>query len=80
MSRFYGSLQGSRGMVTRLGGASSGIESHARGWHIGVRVVCYVEDGQDMVRVDITGGSSNPFLELSLGTFTRKDGKVVKVS
>ena len=38
MSRFYGSLQGSRGEATRQGTRASGITSHTRGWNIGARV------------------------------------------
>ena len=59
MSRFYGSLQGSRGAATRQGDAESGISCHVRGWDIGIEVRGYVnEEGQDEFRVFITGGSN----------------------
>ena len=32
MSRFYGSVQGSRGEATRLGGKESGLITKAAGW------------------------------------------------
>jgi len=79
MSRFYGSLQGSRGAVTRQGTSNSGITSHTRGWQIGARVTCFVgEDGQDHVVINITGGSSNPSCLLSLGTYKLVNGIVTK--
>ena len=59
MSRFYASIQGSRGEATRQGTIESGIVGHIRGWGIGAKVVCLVNaDGQDEVRVYKTGGSN----------------------
>jgi len=59
MSRFYASIRGSRGMATRQGGKSSGISGHIRGWNIGARVHCFVNDeGKDVVQVFKTSGSS----------------------
>lgn len=64
MSRFYGSLYGSRGEATRQGSASSGLVGHVRGWDLGVRVMAMTansadvgEEGADAFVVDITGGS-----------------------
>jgi len=81
MSRYYGSLQGSRGEATRQGTAKSGIDGHIRGWHIGGSVSCFpsCKDGEDVVKVAITGGSSNSSTLISLGTFKLIDGKPVKV-
>lgn len=67
MSRFYGDLQGGRGIATRQGTTNSGIDSHVRGWDTGARVICDVVellvDGKprkvDRVRVYRTGGSHN---------------------
>ena len=79
MSRFYGSLKGNRGEATRCGTAKSGINSHARGWHIGARVSCFVnQDGQDEVWIRLTGGSSNPSQQLDLGGYILRDGKIIK--
>ena len=74
MSRFYGDLQGNRGMATRQGTKASSIDAHVRGWHTGARVIVDAEgpDGQDRVRVYRTGGSSNPSGDL-IAEFT-KDG------
>jgi len=60
MSRFYGSLQGNRGEVTRGGSKRSGIRGHIRGWNVGVKVVCSFdfENMRDVCRVYKTGGST----------------------
>ena len=61
MSRFYGDLQGSRGMATRQGGKSSGISGHLRGWNIGARVIVAPQGENpevDEVAILKTGGSS----------------------
>lgn len=58
MSHFYGSLQGNRGQATRQGTAKSGIDGHIRGWKVGARVECRVnENGQDVISVCATHGS-----------------------
>lgn len=80
MSRFYGSLNGARGESTKTGTTNSGIQSHARGWNIGVKTNVYDHDGQDYVSIGITGGSHNGSVTLDLGTFKLVDGKPVKVS
>lgn len=60
MAHFYGDLKGNRGEATRMGTANSGISGHIRGWDFGARVTCYVNrDGEDCVRVVLTGGSNN---------------------
>lgn len=63
MARFYASIQGNRGMATRMG--SNGISGHIRGWHTGVRVDCRPASiGKtnktlgDVCYVYATGGSS----------------------
>ena len=60
MSRFYGSLQGSRGVATRCGTKNSGIEAHVRGWDVGVRAIVNEcnKCGGDQVQVYATGGSN----------------------
>lgn len=61
MAKFYGSLHGSRGEVTRCGTSSSGIESHIRGWGQGIKVhVGYSPGGNQLVAtIHVTGGSNN---------------------
>ena len=62
MARFYGCIQGNRGVATRMGTPKSGFGAHIRGWNIGVRVECCVDsDGNDVIVVTETGGSNNPF-------------------
>lgn len=52
MSRFYGSLNGSRGVATRQGTEKSGISGHIRGWNVGAYVTVDIDDdGSDMVTV-----------------------------
>lgn len=76
MSRFYASIQGNRGEATRQGSKASGIGGHIRGWDIGARVLCYVDDsGNDKVIVTITGGSNNSSSQKNLGTFKVKYNK-----
>ena len=64
MARFYGDVQGNRGEATRMGTPSSGISAHIRGWSIGIKVSCYVdEDGRDFCEAYPTGGSSDPSID-----------------
>ena len=79
MSRFYGSLSGSRGEATRQGTEKSGIRGHIRGWAIGGEVHCYTFGGEDVVSLAITGGSGNGNILLDLGTYQLIDGKPVKI-
>jgi len=38
MAQFKADIQGSRGSVSRLGGKTSGITGHIRGWESGIRI------------------------------------------
>ncbi len=60
MSRFYGSLQGSRGEATRCGTPSSGVEAHVRGWDVGIvsKVFQCSKCGGDAVQAYVSGGSN----------------------
>ena len=60
MAQFYADIQGNRGMATRMGTKKSGMSAHIRGWHVGVSVRIWHEDGKDVIQVTETGGSSNP--------------------
>lgn len=57
MSRFYASIQGNRGEVTRQGTAKSGINAHPRGWDLGVRVRGYADGDDNVFAVWLTSGS-----------------------
>jgi hypothetical protein len=80
MSRFYASIQGSRGEATRLGTEQSGMYGHIRGWNIGASVEMSVSaDGNDICTVSITRGSNGKGAELPIGSFIiDKNGVIVK--
>ena len=59
MARFRGTIQGSRGDASRLGTPRSGLTVTADGWDIGCRVEMTAEDGEDRIRVYLTGGSND---------------------
>ena len=72
MSRFYASIQGHRGAVTRQG--HKDIEGHIRGWDLGVNVRGYItESGEDAFDVSVTGGSNRNSREKFITTITGKD-------
>lgn len=76
MSRFYASIQGSRGEATRVGTKNSGLSGHIRGWNVGCRVHLSTNDkDEDVCTVILTGGSNGSKREVQLGTFTEKDLK-----
>jgi len=81
MSRFYADIQGSRGEATRQGTPSSGIHGHIRGWNIGGRVRCYVDnDGNDVVEISVTKGSNGYGDSKCLGRFKRgENGEIEKI-
>lgn len=55
MAHFYGTIKGTRGEASRLGGKSSGLQTYAASWAGAVRVYLYVNDaGVDMARVSLT--------------------------
>ena len=59
MSHFYGDLQGSRGKVTRCGTKNSGIDSHTRGWDVGIEVIGIHQGGKDVFYIYATKGSNS---------------------
>lgn len=62
MARFYGDLkEQARTPGTRRGNAKTGLVAHIRGWNVGVKVDCAIdENGKDVIRVTRTGGSNQP--------------------
>lgn len=71
MSKFYGTLQGARGPVTRCGTAGSGIEAHIRGWNHGIRVhVGFGDHAQVLATIIVTRGSNGP---AGISSFTLSD-------
>lgn len=53
MARFYGSVHGSRGKVSRLGGKSSGLTAIAASYSGAVRAHVYDRDGEDWCRIEL---------------------------
>jgi hypothetical protein len=56
MSRFYGTLQGSRGQATRCGHKTSGMEVYGASYEGAVRTYLYYDEetDTDMARVELT--------------------------
>jgi hypothetical protein len=57
MAQFRGTIEGQRGVASRLGSKSSGLRVIANGWNTGVTVLLDHENGRDTVTVYRTGGS-----------------------
>ena len=58
MAQFKADIKGSRGAVSRLGGKTSGISGHIRGWKAGIKVEGYHDDDLgDIFLVWQTSGS-----------------------
>lgn len=74
MSRFYASIQGSRGEATRMG--SRNITGHIRGWDVGVQVDGGEDpgDGGDAFQIYATQGSRGTGRRL-VGTVQLIDGE-----
>lgn len=60
MAQFRGTIKGSRGAVSRLGGKGSGLTTYASGWNLGVEVNAWHDEktGKDYFKVYRTGGSN----------------------
>ena len=74
MSRFYASIQGSRGEATRQG--HKYINGHVRGWDVGIRVTgraSWESDDQDEFVVYLTSGSGGGKSDKLIGRFTKQD-------
>lgn len=70
MAHFYGSMQGSRGQVTRMGTKNSGMTAHIRGWNIGAKVVLTHRNGVDVVEVYRTSGSTGGGNDVQIAEFS----------
>jgi len=78
MSHFYGTVKGSRGIGTRMGGKGSGLTTHAAGWNGAIRVtVSHSETHGDVFEVELvpwqgSGGTvvtlARGLLDANLGT------------
>ena len=76
-SRFYANIEGSaRTEATRQGTPRSGIQSHTRGWDVGIKVVGMVRslDDKDEFTAFVTRGSNNPQGEWVFSVSLADDG------
>jgi hypothetical protein len=76
MAHFIGALQGSRGAVTRLGTPSSGINTVARGWSVGVNVQGYAQADGDVFTIYANAGSNGRAAGFYVGEVKLVDGNV----
>ena len=74
MAHFYASANGSaQTSATRQGTKDSGIESHTRGWNLGVRVDGRRINGEDSFLVKLTGGSNRKWKEAKVAVASIDD-------
>jgi hypothetical protein len=74
MSRFYGTMQGSRGETSRQGTAASGLSGHIRGWNVGGRVEMRADGEEDTAELFVTRGSNGYTSELIAQAHTDENG------
>lgn len=72
MSQFIGSVQGSRGTVTRTGTKKSGLLVVANGWNVGANISISWDDKlkEDIVTISLTSGSNGEHYAKNIGKFT----------
>ena len=73
MAQYIGTVEGSRGAVTRLGTKKSGLYARAQGWNVGGVVSIDHVNGQDQVTLTLTAGSNGAKTSKLIGTFTVAD-------
>ena len=68
MAQFKADIKGSRGSVSRLGGKTSGITGHIRGWESGIRIEGHHdEDLGDIFMIYQTSGSGFKSKDILIG-------------
>jgi hypothetical protein len=67
MAHFYAGVHGNRQEATRLGTKSSGISAFINGWHNGVKVRGWHEDGTDRFNIWATSGSGYAGSDIYIG-------------
>ena len=77
MAHFIGAVQGSRAEATRLGTPSSGINTVARGWELGVNVQGRKEDDGDVFTIYADHGSNGHTAGMYIGIVKLVDGEIV---
>ena len=84
MAHFRGTVQGVRGMASRLGNKNSGMVAHINGWDIGVsvRLAHNPTTGLDEVAVYLNSGSNDRESHIHLfkttGTFEEERARLKK--
>ncbi|MCP4573363.1 MAG: hypothetical protein GY838_13490 [bacterium] len=73
MAQFRGEVHGSRGTASRLGNKATGLTATANGWTVGGQVTMRHSNGEDVVDVWLTSGSTGDRPTKHLGTFLRQD-------
>lgn len=68
MAQFRATIQGNKGLASRLGTKKSGIVATVNGWTIGLKIIAKRANGQDIIEVWYTGGSNDPAVRCLLGT------------
>jgi len=83
MATFYGSVQGCRGEVHRLGGEKSGMNTVCASWDGAVRCWAFIRDGVPWVHVALgqwtNGAGPYPEIVLYDGPFSGKTADNVSV-
>lgn len=79
MAHFRGTLDGTRGVATRLGTKNIGMTAVVHGWDRGVVVEAGNEGGMDFFRVYRDGGSNDP-QDRALVAIIHEDGTVVSAA
>lgn len=71
MAHFIGFVQGNRGEASRIGSRASGMNTTARGWRIGGRVILRYnkETDKDEIRFILDGGSNSQFGSITIADF-----------
>ena len=68
MAQFKADIQGSRGSVSRLGGKTSGITGHIRGWESGIRIEGHHDEHLgDIFMIYQTSGSGFKSKDILIG-------------
>lgn len=57
MAAYYGEVSGSRGAVSRLGGADGGVRSYLKDWSQGVITTLRTKNGVPWLHVERTGAA-----------------------
>lgn len=72
MAQYRATIEGQRGIASRLGSKKSGLLAKVNGWNCGIEVeMSYDEEGkEDVINVYLTSGSSQRGEKIFLGKYT----------